>query len=564
MQIMKHFLIILLSALLLMSCNQKNDSNVDLLIHNAQIWTGEKDNPSASTLVISGSKILAVGGNELKRQYGKNAKKVIDAEKKFITPGFIDAHVHFLSSSYGLSSVKLRDASTPEEFARRIKEKAASLPKGSWILEGEWDHMLWGGELPKASWIDKFTPDHPVCVGRLDGHMVLANSAAMKLAGVTKETKDVDGGTIVRDADGNPTGIFKDNAEYLIHKVIPEFTPEQNDAAFIDGMRFVASKGVTSAHNMDLADTDIIEKYMRIKDKHITRFYLGVKLCHWKTLSKILKEKGSGDQWLKIGFLKEILDGSLGSHTAAFFEPYTDQPQDRGLYLLTKEELLNQALGADAAGLQLAIHAIGDKAISDVLDVYEQVIEKNGLRDRRLRIEHAQHPKPGDFARFKTLNVIASMQPYHAIDDGRWAEKVIGRERTKTTYAFRSFLDAGVTLAFGSDWSVAPPTPLEGIYAAVTRRTIDGKNNDGWVPEQKITVEEALTAYTINAAYASFEEDIKGSLKAGKLADFVILDQNLLKIDPVLIKDVKILNTYVGGKQVYPPIQTSDKSEIRL
>ena len=545
---------------MMMSCDNKSESTVDLLIHNAQIWTGEKDNPSANVLVISGDKILEVGGNELKDRYLKNAKKVIDAEKKFITPGFIDAHVHFLSSSYGLSSVKLRDAATPEEFVRRIKEKAASLPKGSWVLEGDWDHMLWGGELPKASWIDEITPDHPVCVGRLDGHMVLANSAAMKLAGITKETADVAGGTIVRDAEGNPTGIFKDNAESLISKAIPEFTPGQDDAAFIDGMRFVASKGVTTVHNMDLADTDIIEKYLRVKNEHITRFYVGVELSHWQALSKILKEKGSGDEWLKIGFSKGMLDGSLGSHTAAFFEPYTDQPQDKGLYLLTKEELLNHALGADAAGLQLAIHAIGDRAVSDVLDVYEKVIAENGMRDRRLRIEHAQHPKSEDIVRFKTLDVLASMQPYHAIDDGRWVEKVIGKERVKTTYAFRSFLDSGVTLVFGSDWSVAPPTPLEGIYAAVTRRTLDGKNNDGWVPGQKITAAEALTAYTLAAAYASFEEDIKGSLKAGKLADFVILDQNLLEIDPVLIKDVKILNTYVGGKRVYPPIQAAVNS----
>ena len=547
---MKKLIVISILALMI-SCNNKSDLKVDLLIHNAQIWTGEKDFPSASVLVISGEKILAVGGDELKAKYVKVAKKVMDAEKKFITPGFIDAHVHFLSSSYGLTSVKLRDASTPEEFARRIKEKAASLPKGSWILEGDWDHMLWGGALPKASWIDDFTPDHPVCVGRLDGHMVLANSAAMKLAGITKETADVDGGTIVRDQYGNPTGIFKDNAESLIHKVIPEFTPEQNDEAFIEGMRFVASKGVTSVHNMDLDNTDIIDKYIRIKDQHITRFYLGVNLYHWKALSEVVKEYGYGDEWLKIGFSKGMLDGSLGSHTAAFFEPYTDQPGDSGLYLLSKETLLNQAIGADAARLQLAIHAIGDRAVSDVLDVYERVIEQNGTRDRRLRIEHAQHLKSDDFARFKDLNVIASMQPYHAIDDGRWVEKVIGKERSKTTYAFRSFLDAGVMLAFGSDWSVAPPSPLEGIYAAVTRRTIDGKNNDGWLPEEKITIEEALAAYTINGAYASFEEALKGSLRAGKLADFVILDQNLVEIDPVLIKEVKVLSTYVGGNQVY-------------
>lgn len=530
-----------------------NNFSVDLLVHNAQIWTGENPSatPSASVLVISKEKILAVGNNDLKEQYMKSAKKVIDAKNRFITPGFIDTHVHFLSASYGLSSVKLRDASTSEEFTKRIKEKVASLPKESWVLNGDWDHMQWGGELPKASWIDGFTPNHPVCVNRLDGHMILANSIAMKLAGITKETKDVDGGTIVRDQDGNPTGIFKDNAEMLIRKIIPEYTQEQNDAAFIAGMRFVASKGVTSVHNMDLGDIGLIEKYMRIKDEHVTRFYLGVALSQGKTLSNYIKENGLGDEWLKIGFSKAMLDGSLGSHTAAFFEPYSDQPEDRGLYLLSKEEMLNQAIEADASGLQLAIHAIGDRAISDLLDIYEQVIESNGERDRRLRIEHAQHLKPDDFERFKALNVIASVQPYHAIDDARWLEKVVGKERINTSYAFRTFLNSGVMLVFGSDWSVAPPTPLEGIYAAVTRRTLDDKNHDGWVPEEKIPVEEALMAYTINAAYASFEEDLKGSIKAGKLADFVILDQNLLEIDPVLIKDVKILSTYVGGNEVF-------------
>lgn len=545
---MKNLIFIATAVTMLASCNQK----VDLVIHNAEIWTSEKDNPRASVLVIYEDKIVAVGGNGLKEQYIKNAARVIDAEKKFITPGFIDAHVHFLSSSYGLSSVKLRNASTPQEFAQRIKEKAETLPKGSWILEGDWDHTLWGGELPQASWIDAFTMDHPVCVSRLDGHMVLANSAAMKLAGVTKETKDIPGGTIVRDENGFPSGVFKDNASSLIYNVVAGKSAQQDDLAFIEGMHFVASKGVTSIQNMDIAGMRILEQYLRVKDQHIIRVFLAVGLGNWKALSETLEQNGNGDEWLKIGILKGMLDGSLGSHTAAFFEPYTDQPQDTGLYLLSKEELQKQALEADKAGLQLAIHAIGDRAISDLLDIYEQVVMQNGTRERRLRIEHAQHLKADDFTRFKTLDVIASMQPYHAIDDGRWAAMVIGEERIKTTYAFRSFLDAGVKLAFGSDWSVAPPTPLEGIYAAVTRRTIDDANDDGWVPQEKISVEEALTAYTINAAFASFEEHIKGSLKAGKLADFVILDQDLTKINPVLIKDVKVLNTYVGGKQVYP------------
>ncbi len=527
--------------------------SADLVIRNAEIWTANSASPSASTLVVQGDRIAAIGDEAVLKDFDSSSAQIIDAEGRFVVPGFIDTHVHFLSSSYGLSAVQLRDADTPEEFARRIQEKAESLPKGQWILGGDWDHTLWGGELPEAAWIDELTPDHPVCVNRLDGHMVLANSTAMRIAGVDRNTADIDGGTIVRDAAGHPTGIFKDNAERLIRSHIPEPTPEQDDAAFLDGMRFVASHGVTSVHNMDRTDTGIFDQYMRIKDQHITRFYVAVDLPYWQDLKNVVDTSGVGDEWLRIGVLKGMVDGSLGSHTAAFHEPYSDQPKDKGFFLLSREELEQQVLAADAAGLHLAIHAIGDRAISELLDVFELAIEKNGPRERRLRIEHSQHPTLEDIARFKELKVIASMQPYHAIDDGRWAESVIGPERIQSTYAFRSFLDHGVTLAFGSDWSVAPPTPLEGIYAAVTRRTLDGANDpQGWVPEQKITVEEALLAYTLNGAFASFEEEIKGSLETGKLADFVILEQNLLTIDPADIRDVSVVSTFVGGRQVYP------------
>ncbi len=541
------------ALLAVLACGAEPRPSADLVVRNAVIWTGNEASPRATTMIVRAGRIAAIGDEAILDRFDSSAAKRVDAEGRFLTPGFIDAHVHFLSSSYGLSSVKLRAAATPGEFARRIQEKAASLPKGAWILGGDWDHTLWGGELPKAEWIDEATPDHPVAVGRLDGHMILANSAAMRIAGVSRDTPDVEGGTIVRDETGEPTGIFKDNAALLIQDHIPAPTPAQNDAAFVEGMLFVASKGVTTVHNMDRADTDILEQYLRVKDRHITRVYLAVELARWKELKKIVDEQGAGDEWLRIGVVKGMVDGSLGSHTAAFHEPYSDQPADQGLFLLTREELLQQVLGADAAGLQLAIHAIGDRAISLLLDVFEKAIEQNGSRERRLRIEHAQHPRPEDIARFKELDVIASMQPYHAIDDGRWAEQVIGPERIRSTYAFRSFLDSGVTLAFGSDWSVAPPTPLEGIYAAVTRRTLDGANDEtGWVPEQRIAVEEALRAYTINGAFASFEEGIKGSLEAGKLADFVVLDKNLLAIDPAEIKDVRVVSTFVGGIQVFP------------
>jgi hypothetical protein len=277
----------------------------------------------------------------------------------------------------------------------------------------------------------------------------------------------------------------------------------------------------------------------------------------WSALKEQTDREGKGDRWVSTGGVKAFVDGSLGSHTAAFIDPYTDLPTDSGLFVNSEEDLYNWVSNADKSGLQVAIHAIGDRAINVLLNIYERVEKENGERDRRFRIEHAQHISPGDIARFAQLNVIASMQPYHAIDDGRWAEEYIGPERSKTTYAFRSLLDAKATVAFGSDWPVAPATPLEGIYGAVTRRTLDDQNPDGWVPEQKISVEEALRAYTKDAAYASFEEEFKGTLEPGKLADFVILDHDITTADPVTIRDIKVLQTYVGGKKVF------DKSDSK-
>jgi len=272
---------------------------------------------------------------------------------------------------------------------------------------------------------------------------------------------------------------------------------------------------------------------------------------HWETLKKKIETDGRGDDWVKIGAVKGFIDGSLGSHTAAFNDPYSDMPSDSGFFVNSEEDLYNWILNADKAGLQVVIHAIGDRANNFILNTYEKVSKENGSADRRFRIEHAQHLAADDIGRFAELKVIASMQPYHAIDDGRWAEELIGPERIKTTYAFKSLADANATLAFGSDWPVAPATPLEGIYAAVTRRTIDGKNPDGWVADQKISVEQALTYYTKTAAYASFDEKVKGTIEVGKLADFVVLSDDITAIDPVKIIDVKVLQTFVGGRKVY-------------
>ncbi|HEY7235039.1 MAG TPA: amidohydrolase [Gemmatimonadaceae bacterium] len=522
-----------------------------LAVVNARVWTGDPRRPWVDALAVDGDRIALVGTSAEVKKLAAASTRVVDADGMMVVPGFIDSHVHFISGGFGLSSVQLRDAKTPAEFIRRIKAYALTLPAGAWITEGNWDHEQWGGELPRRDWIDSVTPNNPVWINRLDGHMGLANSAALRAAGVDASTADVAGGTIVRGADHAPTGILKDNAQSLIDRAVPDPTAEQVDRAVDAAMSYVASNGVTSVHNMgtfaDLTAFDRAHKTGRMK----TRIYAVVPLASWAQLRDTVKARGRGDSWLHIGGLKGFVDGSLGSHTAAMLQPFTDAPNDTGLFVNTPEHLYEWTSGADKAGLQVIVHAIGDKAIRTQLDIYQRVEREDGPRDRRFRIEHLQHIAPADIPRVAPLGVIASMQPYHAIDDGRWAEKVIGHERAKTTYAFRSLLDAKVRLAFGSDWFVAPPTPVEGIYAAVTRRTLDDKNPGGWIPEQKITVEEALRAYTSNAAYAEFMEKEKGTLAKGMLADFVILDRDLTKVAPETIRDTKIVMTVVGGKPVF-------------
>ncbi|HEX5581952.1 MAG TPA: amidohydrolase, partial [Gemmatimonadaceae bacterium] len=337
----------------------------------------------------------------------------------------------------------------------------------------------------------------------------------------------------------------------LVWRVVPPAPPELEDRALDAAMRHVAAQGVTSVHNMgswgDLAVFERAHRAGRLR----TRIYAAVPIATWERLRDTVAARGRGDAWLRIGALKGFLDGSLGSHTAAFFEAYTDQPGDSGLLVTPPDTMYAWTRAADAVGLHVVVHAIGDRAISTQLDIFERVEREGGPRDRRFRIEHAQHVAPADLPRFRALGVIPSMQPYHAIDDGRWAERVIGSERIRTTYAFRSLLDAGARLAFGSDWFVAPPTPLEGIYAAVTRRTLDDENPGGWVPEQKIGVEEALRAYTSGAAYAEFAEGEKGVLARGLLADFVLLDRDLTRIPPETIRDARVLVTVVGGRVVH-------------
>ncbi|MGH8237186.1 MAG: amidohydrolase [Steroidobacteraceae bacterium] len=524
-----------------------------LAIVNAKVWTGDDAQPWAQAVVIDGATLALVGTNEDARK--ANAEQVVDAGGRLIVPGFTDAHTHFREGGFGLASVQLRDARTRDEFVARIKAFAATVPAGTWITGGNWDHSLWGGELPTREWIDAVTPDHPVWINRLDGHMSLANSVALQLAGITRATKDIPGGAIVRGRNGEPAGVLKDNAMGPVDAVVPAPSTEMKDRALLAAMKYVNEQGVTTVHNMGTWDD--LATFARAAQAQTltTRIYAVTPLDQWEKLRDAVAAKtyggadGRGEEWLRVGGLKGFMDGSLGSHTAAFDEPFADAPKDRGLLVNPPEKIYEWIAGADQAGLQVMVHAIGDRAIGMLLDIYERVEKENGARDRRFRVEHTQHLRERDIPRFAQLDVIASMQPYHAIDDGRWAGQFIGK-RIATTYAFRSLLDAKSRLAFGSDWFVAPATPLEGIYAAVTRRTLDDKNPGGWVPEQKIAVEEALRAYTVGGAYASLDESRKGTLVAGKLADLVLIDRNLFEIPEEQIRNAKVLTTVVGGKVV--------------
>lgn len=521
------------------------------LVAYGRVWTGNAEQPWAESLATGPERILAVGSKSNTQPLIGPNTRVIDAGKGLIVPGFIDSHIHLVSGGAHLTSVQLRDAATPEEFAKRIADFAEGLPASAWITGGDWDHTIWGGELPERSWIDKFTPTRPIWVQRLDGHMALANSAAMRQAGVGDDVEDVAGGEIVRDSTGKLTGVFKDNAMSVINRAVPPITTRQRLAAIEAAVAHVAAQGVTAVHHM--GNWDDLEALRAAYARGLLkiRVYACTPLPEWQRLANEVARHGRGNSWLRIGGLKGFVDGSLGSHTAAFLEPYSDAPSQRGLLVNSTENLRRWTIEADKAGLQIMVHAIGDRAIRLQLDIYANAIRENGSRDRRFRIEHAQHIHPDDLPRFKDLGVIASMQPYHAIDDGRWAESVIGEKRSETTYAFRSLRDSGAKVAFGSDWFVAPPTPLDGIYAAVTRRTLDEAHPDGWVPRQKITVEEALQCYTVDAAYSGFMEQEIGSLEVGKQADFVILDRDITEIAPQDIRESRVLLTVVGGEIVF-------------
>ena len=550
---MKPFVAALLWAFVITAQPALQSQPCDILFTNARIWTVDSARPEAEAVAVWRGRIVAVGSTaEILRLKGPETK-VVDVKGKRMLPGFIDDHTHFMDAGFQLQSVDLRDAADEKEFARRIRVRAEKYPN-RWITGGDWDHDRWpGGKLPVKEFVDAFTPSTPVFVQRYDGHMALANSYVLRLAGITKETPDPPGGTIVRDPrTGEPTGVLKDEATSFVWKHVPDPTEEQRIEAARLALAEARAFGVTSIQDVSSSADVATYQTLFARGQLTARFHCRLPISQWRSLAGTGEKVPFGGEWIRVGSLKGFMDGSLGSSTALFSEKYLSEntyglPMD----IVTDGRMEEWALAGDKAGLQLSLHAIGDSANGLALDMFERIVKANPRWDRRFRVEHAQHIHPRDFARFARLGVIASAQPYHAIDDGRWAEGRIGRERCRTTYAFRTFLDSGVRLCFGSDWTVAPINPLLGIYGAVTRRTTDGKNPNGWFPEEKISVKEAIVCYTINNAYAAFEENEKGSIAVGKLADFVVLSDDILAIDPVRIETTAVEMTVVGGTIVF-------------
>jgi predicted amidohydrolase YtcJ len=548
---------LILALTALAGCHKRPEGNmVDLALVNGKVWTGNAARPWAEAVAVRGERITSVGTTAEMRLLAGPGTKLVDLGGALVLPGFIDSHTHFLAGGFALKTVQLRDAANRGEFAARIAAKAREIGPGRWVLTGDWDHQSFDPvELPRRDWIDAVTPDNPVFVNRFDGHMALANGRALALAGITRDTPVPLGGEIEKDpATGEPTGILKDTAMDLVYAKVPEPSFDEKLAAAEAAVRHAAANGVTSVHEMaDAASFEVFQELLR-RGRLTTRVYLYVPITEVGTVAALRVRSPFGGPYLKLAGLKGFMDGSLGSATAYFFEPYTDEPGTSGLlngHMFPEGIMEKRILEADRAGLQLAIHAIGDRANSLLLDMYEKAVATNGPRDRRWRVEHAQHLRPADIARFGKLGLVAAVQPYHAIDDGRWAETKIGPERIKTTYAFESLRKAGAVLAFGSDWTVAPLEPILGIYAAVTRRTLDGANPGGWVPGEKVSVEEAVRAYTVNGAWVEFAEASKGTIETGKLADLVVLDRDIFAIPPEGIGEARVRLTVFDGRIVF-------------
>jgi len=521
---------------------------------NGKIYTVNPEWEWLEAVVVSNNKIIFVGKNCEAQKYIDDLTEVIDLNGKLMLPGFIDSHAHVVMGGQFLLNVDLTQVKSKEEFCDKIRSFSKTIPKDKWIIGGNWNHQNWKKvELPHKSMIDPITYDNPVFISRMDYHVALANSIVLKLAGIDRNTRDPIGGEIVKDKNGEPTGILKDKAMDLVYKIIPEPSESEFDEAIDIAMKEACRLGVTSIHDVSYDNhISAIQKANR-EGRLSSRLYTMLLIKNYKIIINNEIQLGLSNDRLKIGAVKAFADGALGSKTAYMFEPYSD---DQNYFGLPMGELLNGQLeemiiDCDRHKLQCCIHAIGDRAISELFDIVEKMKGQNSDWDRRFRIEHAQHITKKDMERATKLGVIISAQPYHIFDDGCWAENVIGTERLKYFYAFRSMLDSGIKLCFGSDWPVSTMDPIKGIHIAVTRATANNRYEFGLIPEENISVKEAVDCYTINGAYASFQEDKVGSIDVGKFADMVVLSKNIFEIEPAEIKNTKVEMTIFDGEIIY-------------
>ncbi|KAK9283232.1 hypothetical protein L1049_011468 [Liquidambar formosana] len=534
----------------------------DLLVRNAIIYTSDASLPFADSMAVRNGRIVGVGNYSSVKDLAGYGTQELNLGGKVVVPGFIDSHVHLIFGGLQMVRVELHGVNTKDEFVKKVKEAVRDKKQGSWVLGGGWNNDLWGGDLPVASWIDGVTPYNPVWISRMDGHMGLANSLALKMAGITNHTDDPSGGTIVRTIDGEPTGLLIDSAMKLLLPWIPEVSVDERREALVRASSVALMRGVTTVVDFgryfpgapvefSWDDFSDVYQWADSKGKMMIRVCLFFPMQTWSRLLDLINETGRVlSQWIYLGGVKAFADGSLGSKSAYFYEPYVDEPHNYGLLVTELETLSNMTMASDKSGLQVAIHAIGDRANDLILDMYQSVVSMNGMKDRRFRIEHAQHLAPGTTVRFGQQGIVASMQPDHLLDDADSATKKLGVERAqKESYLFQSLLAGNAQLAFGSDWPVAKINPLGSINTAMKRIPPGWKS--AWIASECITLNDALNAYTISAAHACFLDNELGSLSHGKLADFVVLSTDSWD-DFEAEGSASVEATYVGGVRAYP------------
>ena len=541
-------LLILKFSFFLLKCTSVEIA--DTIYFNGNIYTGNKGDTRKNYIATKNNLILELGIDNYSHLIG-NHTKLIDLKNNFLLPGFIDNHTHFIYGGTTLNNISLQNSFSKNDFIESFRQYISNINNGQWIQGGNWDHENWGGLIPDKSWIDSLTNNFPVLVSRVDGHMALANSKALEKANINENTPNPVGGEIVKDINtGIPTGILKDTAIDIVRKLIPKQSHSEQDSILKTSMNYASSQGITQIH--DMATWDDLQTFRRNKDKLTLRIKAYTWYEDWEKLIGLIDAHGIGDDILRWDGIKAMIDGSLGSRTAWMHNHYLDDKSTNGIMRIKDTNSFKDMMKIlDEKGIQLAIHAIGDKANDWIINQSMNLDKINGLIDRRIRIEHAQHLTNDAIKKIINNNIIPSMQPYGCIDDTRWMHKRISNDLMSRTYIFKTFIDNNVNLTFGSDWDVTPLSPLLGIYAAVTRKTLDGSNPEGWNPEQKLTVEEAIACYTNNNSYAVFSEDKLGALQKGMFADFVVLSKDItsIKVDDIL--KTTVLKTIYNGKEVF-------------